>query len=213
MHRMAAAEERLRQLEMQDAIAKVQADLDSRNVFTSEFCIVPVDYYERTLEERAMLLKAKSTSQLCKSIVFENVNYKKSNNLAGQSFATEYSDVSNSRYYCVVVQYGAKIDTDLVAKTIINLRKPGNRRLAMSNFNFQLAPESVSDKLTGFIHNGVSPFGMASPLPVIICQRCIEVSPPRVWMGGGHPDVKVCVGATDLVRSLNAIHDYVSHAR
>ena len=30
----------------------------------------------------------------------------------------------------------AKIDTELVAKIIINLRQPGKNRLGMSNFNF-----------------------------------------------------------------------------
>ena len=213
--RLQQAEVRLRLLEMQDARDKVGADLFQKKVYSAEFRSVPADYYARSLEERAALLGARSTELLCKTIVFENVAYKAAHNLPGLQCPTEWADRSNSRYYCVVVQYGAKIDTDLVAKAVVNLRQPGpaGARLSLSHFNFQLAPEAVSARLTGFTHNGVAPFGLACALPVVVCQRCLDVSPPRVWMGGGHPDLKLCVGATDLARSLDAITEYVSHSR
>ena len=39
---------------------------------TAAFCFVPPDYYERSLEERAVLLSAPSVDLLCKTIVVEN---------------------------------------------------------------------------------------------------------------------------------------------
>jgi len=158
---------------------------------------VPHDYYDGPLEQRAKTLGANSVSQLCKTIVFENV--------AHQSDFS-YSDITDSRYYCVVVQYEAKIDLELVTKLIISLREPGKDRLNKKKFNFQLAPEDVSDKLTGFIHNGVSPFGMKTPLPIIVCERCVQVEPSVLWMGGGHPNLKLCLSISDFLKSTNAVH-------
>ena len=39
---------------------------------TAAFCFVPPDYYERSLDERAVLLSAPSVDLLCKTIVVEN---------------------------------------------------------------------------------------------------------------------------------------------
>jgi prolyl-tRNA editing enzyme YbaK/EbsC (Cys-tRNA(Pro) deacylase) len=208
--RLDAASTKLRLLEIADARERVTQDLQTKDVFTYEFCVVPTNYYDVSLEERSKILKANDISQLCKTIVFENMNYKRSNS---EDFVNEYDDITNSRYYCVLVQYSAKIDTELVAKIIINLRQPGKNRLGMSNFNFQLAPEAISDKLTGFIHNGVCPYAMKTSLPIIVCRHALEVHVPRIWMGAGHPDLKLCVSVTDFVRSTNAINDYCSHPR
>lgn len=35
--------------------------------------------------------------------------------------------------------------------------------------------ERDNDQLSGFKHNGVSPFGMAANVPIVVCSRCIEV--------------------------------------
>ena len=43
--------------------------------------------------------------------------------------------------------------------------------LAHQYFNMRLAPEDVSDSLSGFQHNAVSPVGMKTPLPIIISHR------------------------------------------
>jgi prolyl-tRNA editing enzyme YbaK/EbsC (Cys-tRNA(Pro) deacylase) len=207
--RVADAEKKLRGIEIADAISKVENDLVTKQVYNSQFKVVPSDYYSKSLDDRSSILNANCADELCKTIVFENVHYKRTS--GDQHILDDCFDVTNSRYYCVVVQYNAKIDTELVAKTIINLRKPGEMRLKMNNFNFQLAPEAVSDDLTGFVHNGVCPYAMKTPLPVIVCSRCLEHA--RLWMGGGHPDVKLCIGSADLIRSLNAIHQVVSHRR
>jgi len=205
--RITAAEQQIAEVEMAQAMKKVKADLEKRGVINSEFCIVPNDYYEKTLEERANLLRAFTVDQLCKTIIFENMCFKEYNN------SPRYDDVTSARYLCVIVQYSAKINTDLLVQALINLRKPGEGRLTKSNYNFQLAPENVSNELTGFIHNGVCPYGLKISLPVVICQRCINVSPPLVWMGGGHPRIKLRVSAADFLRSTGALSLLVSQPR
>jgi len=205
--RLAAVEQKLTNVEMTKAITKVRTDLEKKGVVNSEFCIVPEDYYARTLDERREVLQARNLEQLCKTIVFENMNYKESNS------SPVYSDVANARYLCVIVQYAAKINTDSLVQALINLRKPGEGRLTKANYNFQLAPEDISNELTGFVHNGVCPYALKVALPIIICQRCIDVSPPLIWMGGGHPRVKLRVSAADFLRSTGALNLLVSQPR
>ena len=75
-------------------VTRVKQDLKNRNVFTCRFVRVVGDYYERPLEFRASLLNCQ-TSQLCKSIVFENT----------ACDHTNIDDRTNSRFYCVITQY------------------------------------------------------------------------------------------------------------
>jgi len=205
--RIAAVEQRLAQIEMAKAITKVKSDLGMRGVMNNEFCIVPDDYYEKTVEERAKLLQASTLDQLCKTIVFENMSFKDTKS------SHAYNDITNTRYLCVIVQYSAKINTDMLVQALIHLRKPGDGRLTKSNYNFQIAPEHISNELTGFTHNGVCPYALKTSLPIVVCQRCIDVTPPLIWMGGGHPRVKLRVSAADFLRSTGALSLLVSQPR
>lgn len=87
----------------------------------------------------------------------------------------------------------------------------------------------MSAKLTGFQHNGVSPFGMTSPIPVrhLIATRCWmraastnsscglclgaqvivagdAAALPFIWLGGGAETVKLRIGVQQLVQALGA---------
>ncbi len=57
-------------------------------------------------------------------------------------------------------------------------------------FNPRLAPEDISDELSGFAHNGVSPVGLATRLPIIMSDRIAALQPGVFWLGGGEPDLK-----------------------
>jgi len=47
----------------------------------------------------------------------------------------------------------------------------------------RLCPEAVSDELSGFGHNGVSPVGLATRLPIIISHRVTQLQPDFFFMG------------------------------
>lgn len=80
--------------------------------------------------------------------------------------------------------------------------------------DMRLAPEDVSEKLTGYGHNGVSPFGMLdASIPVIVCKSVLNVRPKFVWMGGGHKDLKLGMAVSEFVNALNAIVLDVSEPR
>jgi hypothetical protein len=81
-------------LEKNKVINRVSQDLLQKGVYSYRFVTVPKHYYDLTLQERAALLNG-NVPQLCKSIVFENT----------VCDHHEMSDITNSRYYCVIIQY------------------------------------------------------------------------------------------------------------
>lgn len=101
--RIEAAEKRIAALEqkakerVEDAVEVIKADLRRRGVYGAKFFTTPSNYYDWTLDERAAFLGG-DVSQLCKSIIFENVACDHNN----------CDDPTNSRFYCVIVQYVGK---------------------------------------------------------------------------------------------------------
>jgi hypothetical protein len=76
---------------------RVQRALLQQSIYSAKLVKVPSHYYELSLQDRASLLQV-SSSQLCKSIIFENT--------ACDHYRID--DPTNSRYYCVIVQYEGK---------------------------------------------------------------------------------------------------------
>lgn len=94
--RIAALEQKAKERE-EDAVEVIKADLRRRGVYGAKFFTTPSNYYDWTLEERAAFLGG-DVSQLCKSIIFENIACDHNN----------CDDPTNSRFYCVIVQYVGK---------------------------------------------------------------------------------------------------------
>lgn len=99
LKRISAAEERVALLEqsVNDPVKRVRRDLLAKNVYAFNFYTVPSHYYDLTLEQRAELLQC-NVPQLCKSIIFENTMCDHNN----------IDDITDSKYYCVVIQYTSK---------------------------------------------------------------------------------------------------------
>lgn len=72
------------------------------------------------------------------------------------------------------------------------LHRAANKMQAVGRqfFNPRLVPEEVSDQLSGFAHNAVSPVGLATPIPIIMSDRVAALQPRVFWLGGGEPDLK-----------------------
>lgn len=98
-----------------------------------------------------LTLKAPTIDHLCKSILFENTRY----TLLDES--SDPLDPANSRFYLVVVQYTDKINSQKLNNYVQH--ELGGGKLGRKKYNFRLAPEDSAAELTGFIRNGVSPFG------------------------------------------------------
>ena len=215
--RIQAAADRLEAIE---GVMRVRKHLSTSSVSTTRLCRVPKDYYDRPMIERAVCLSLESNpcsiDQLCKSIVFENVNFDPSEAGATTTSSSESEsgslsyDPSYSRYYLLLVQYNAKFSSEKLERFLQKLR-PVDRRLPKSKYNLQLAVDG--DKVTGFTHNSVCPFGLARDLPVIMASAITEVSPPYVFMGGGAVDVKLGLMLSEFTRVFKPLVADVSEPR
>lgn len=92
--------------------------------------------------------------------------------------------LQNTQFFSSL-QYTARLNADKL-KNIIHRLNGG--RIGKQYFNMRLCPEDVSDKLSGYEHNAVSPIGIKAPLPVILSHRC----------GEAFVDIRCCIQAVSL---------------
>ncbi len=92
-----------------------------------------------------------------------------------------------------------------MAKVVQNL---SNSSIGKKNFNFRLAPEEISDELSGFEHNAVTPIGMKASVPIIMDKNIADLD--FIWLGGGEVDVKWGVPVKEFIRIFNPIIGEVS---
>eukprot|EP00644_Phytophthora_capsici_P016745 jgi/Phyca11/552378/estExt2_Genewise1Plus.C_PHYCAscaffold_470309 len=194
--RLAAARERLdaleRSLDDLEGVGRVKQHLRREKLASAALKTAPSDYYSWTLAQRAELLGC-AVPHLCKSIIVENV----------ACINSSVEDPLNSRYYCVVLQYNAKLDAEQLRRFVRD-SIPEADRPSKKKFNFQHAPGEISEQLTGFGHNGVSTFGMKTAIPVIVAGAVAELKPSFLWLGGGAESVKLRISVQDLVKALGA---------
>eukprot|EP01117_Protostelium_nocturnum_P017214 TRINITY_DN6977_c0_g1_i1.p1 TRINITY_DN6977_c0_g1~~TRINITY_DN6977_c0_g1_i1.p1 ORF type:complete len:210 (+),score=75.37 TRINITY_DN6977_c0_g1_i1:1-630(+) len=145
-------------------------------------------YYERSLEERAKVLGAPSIHHLCKTIVLENQ----------KCINKDCADPNNSRFYCVVLQYSTQLQSHKIFKFVRTLVKPAPQK----NYHFRYAKEEDSARLTGYDHNGVTPFGMKENIPIILSEGIAKLDPPIFWLGGGSVDHKLMVKTDEFISIL-----------
>jgi prolyl-tRNA editing enzyme YbaK/EbsC (Cys-tRNA(Pro) deacylase) len=156
------------------------------------FVRTPDTYYTWSLAKRARLLGCEP-SQLCKTIVLENI----------WTEAKDCSDPTDSRFYCVVLQYVAKLDPEQLMRALRDLR-PKETRLSRRSVKFRLARSDVSDELTGFEHNAVTPFLCRTPIPVILAKAVAELPHGYFWIGGGEVTLKLGVGLDEFLANTRA---------
>jgi prolyl-tRNA editing enzyme YbaK/EbsC (Cys-tRNA(Pro) deacylase) len=168
------------------------------NIYSSVFKWVPEKYYSLTLAQRAKILGAQSTWQLCKSMLMENKAFDPS---------LSSDDGSYSQFYLVVLQYETTISTKKLVSEIRALKKPVTKRYDTNKFDFRLASSADNDKLTGYTHNAVSPFGLldSKSVTIILAKSIQDMGAPFIWMGGGHVHCKVGMAANDFIGALNPL--------
>jgi hypothetical protein len=80
-------------------VSRIENELLSLHFYTTKFQRVPGHYYDLSLEQRANLLKTTSL-HLCKSIILQNT----------ACSHERIDDISESKYYCVIIQYAHKLN-------------------------------------------------------------------------------------------------------
>lgn len=94
------------------------------------------------------------------------------------------------------VQYTARLNADKLKNHIHRLNQG---RVGKQYFNMRLCPEDVSDSLSGYEHNAVSPIGIKTPLPIILSHEITKLQPDFFFLGAGEVDVKVGFSAAEFV--------------
>lgn len=194
-------------MEVDESMRRARKEVESATPLLSSTAWkwVPEGYYNLTLQQRANILGAHSIQQLCKSMLMEN-------NRAPTSTENN-NDPTYSKFYLVVVQYNATINTKKLESQARGLRPINQNRLNPSDFDFRVAKEEDNDKVTGYSHNSVTPFGLLKKVPVILAKAVMDVKPAFIWMGGGHVDLKLGMSVEDFARGTNAIVLDVSDPR
>ena len=170
-------------------VAHVRAVCRSLPLLSAKLQWVPSEYYSKTLQWRRDILGAPSIQYLCKTIVLENTHCVNS----------DCSVRTNSRYYMVIFQYVEKFDSEMLMRFI----KGMNESLGKKKFNFRLADGATSQGLTGFGHNAVVPIGTKCPIPVVLSEKIVRLSPAYFWLGGGHADCKLRVDVEDFIAHVD----------
>ncbi|GKY98776.1 hypothetical protein MPSEU_000833800 [Mayamaea pseudoterrestris] len=183
-------------LVVDESMRRARLAVESSNIYSAQWAMVPQpDYYTWTLEERAKCLKAPSIHYLCKSLLMENKKHSSMNN-----DKESVSDVTNPKFFLVVIQYAATLD---VSKTINVLRslRPVGSRLDAGQFDLRIASSEDNDAVTGYSHNSVTPFGLLQQdVPILLTDAVVPLK--YFWMGGGAVHVKLRVTVADFCRSL-----------
>ena len=182
-------------------LRRARRHVQESHCYSSTWKHCPSNYYNLSLDERKVILGAKSTNQLCKSCLFENKNH-----VPNKGNAKEV-DPTNSKFYLIVVQYVESINTKKLASELRGLRPVGSTRFDPGYFtDMRLASEEDNAKLSGYGHNGVSPFGMIDvSIPIIVCKSIVDVRPKFIWMGGGDKDWKLGMAVSEFVNGMDAI--------
>eukprot|EP00026_Physarum_polycephalum_P016377 Phypoly_transcript_17266.p1 GENE.Phypoly_transcript_17266~~Phypoly_transcript_17266.p1 ORF type:complete len:223 (+),score=16.97 Phypoly_transcript_17266:127-795(+) len=175
-----------------DVQKRVAGICEQLGLSSVSFVRAPSDYYEWQLQDRQKYIGAPSTHHLCKSIILENT----------ECTEKDCSDPENSRFYCIIIQYTARLSSQKLFKYVRTLKQ---NQIPLKNYHFQLANDS--ENLTGFEHNAVCPVGMRTPIPIIISNKILTVDFPKyIWLGGGEVDVKMGINVKEL--SKMAPHVY-----
>ncbi|KAG0472621.1 hypothetical protein HPP92_014040 [Vanilla planifolia] len=171
--------------------ARLSAILRSIGAVDFTFRRVPLDYYDKTLEERKEILGAASVHHLCKSIVMVNTQ--------ASANVIDCSDPNNSKFYIVVMQYVARLNAESIKNFLYALN---NQKIPKKRFNLRLAPEEESMRLTGFVHNAVTCVGMKTDIPVILDEAITKLQPDFFWLGGGEVDLKLGIRTAEFISTV-----------
>ncbi|KAJ1723305.1 hypothetical protein LPJ53_002354 [Coemansia erecta] len=106
-----------------------------------------------------------------------------------------------------MVQYVHRVDMGRLADYVRNVVGGGGGSgvVAKKHFNFRLADQEWTARMTGFERNGVSPFGARVMWPVVLCEEITRLSPPVLWIGAGHVDYKLAMPVDTFVKATECL--------
>ncbi|KAA6389716.1 MAG: putative Rho guanine nucleotide exchange factor [Streblomastix strix] len=113
--------------------------------------------------------------------------------------------------HIVKIQYVSKLDCKKLYNLIRNMAH-GLKK----NFHFRVASSQEAEKLLGFTHGAVCPFGIkgSENIPIILDSAIVNnLIPSYFYMGGGNVDTKLRMSVTEFIQKTNPIIADVSSPR
>ena len=174
---------------------RVECEILRRRILGTAIFRVPLDYYDLPLSQRAELLES-PVGSLCKTIIFENFAVESHPYLQPEEWTRNRVNLSHSRYVAVVVPYVHKIDVEALAKFVRVSSESGRAATALPTV--KLVQADRGDILSEFPFNGITVFGMAISMPIILCKTLLESGFRFTWLGGGEVDLKLRIPTRQL---------------
>ena len=172
-------------------MSRLQAEAAAIGLTSAKFWRVRSDYYDQELTWRRDVLGAGSVRQLCKSMIMENTK-------VSDMTLEAATAAGRVKYVCVVLQYaGAKLQKEKLTDAV--RRMEGPKAVGKKQYSLRMVSQEVSDSLSGYAHNAVTPLGMAQPVPVLLSDKIKALPEGRLWLGGGEVDLKLRVDVAELV--------------
>ena len=184
-------------VEIDEQVRRARAAVEDARIYSSVWKWVPEDYYARSLAERAKCLGASNVEYLCKSLLLEN---KKIVN----------DSPNNPRFVLVILQYAATLDNKKLTNVIRRLM-PVAERMDESKYDFRIASAEDNDRITGYKHNSVTPFGLQEPVRIVLSENLVKLR--FFWMGGGHVHLKLGMATSEFCEAVNPIIGDISNPR
>lgn len=186
-------------VQIDEQMRRARLDVEQKKLHSSSWKWVEKKYYSWPLSGRAKALGATSTDYLCKSLLMENRKAPEAND-----------DATNPRFVLVILQYEATLDTKKLVNALRALR-PVPDRLDDSHFDIRIASEEDNAKITGYDNNAVVPFGLLSPVTIVLSSPIIPLR--YFWMGGGHIHLKLRMTVEDFCEALKPVVADISQPR
>lgn len=116
------------------------------------------------------------------------------------------SNPLNSKFYAVIIQYTCKLQTMQLFKFVRSLIADSSR----NNYHFRKCKQEDLVNLTLSEYNGVCPIGNKVDIPIILDSQLLSVPTGYIWLGGGEPDLKLCLNVSEFVKNTCALVGEIS---
>jgi prolyl-tRNA editing enzyme YbaK/EbsC (Cys-tRNA(Pro) deacylase) len=83
-------------------------------------------------------------------------------------------------------------------------RLEGKNAVGKKQYSIRMVSQEVSDALSGFPHNAVTPIGMAKPVLVLLSDKIKTLPEGKMWLGGGEVDLKVRLDVAEFVANFTS---------
>jgi hypothetical protein len=162
-------------------------------------------------------LNASTPQALCKSLLLENRKYFSA--IHDQKVLST-DDPTYPRFVLVIIQYISSLNTCKLTTAIRSLQSNILHRIDSNYFDWRVAESIDNDRITGYAHNSVTPFGMliddqwhhqsnnncrsindnTNMDNVRVILSLAAASDSRLlWMGGGHVHLKLGVATSEFM--------------